>query len=37
LDRVVDRIVELDEGKLIEYPGDYSYYREEKQKRVLET
>jgi ATP-binding cassette subfamily F protein 3 len=33
LDRVVDRIVELDEGSLIEYPGDYSYYREEKAKR----
>jgi ATPase subunit of ABC transporter with duplicated ATPase domains len=35
LDRVVERIVELDEGELTEYPGDYSYYREEKEKREL--
>jgi ATP-binding cassette subfamily F protein 3 len=34
LDRVVDRIVELDEGTLTEYPGDYSYYREEKARRT---
>ncbi len=34
LDRVVDRIVELDEGALIEYPGSYSYYREEKARRA---
>jgi ATP-binding cassette subfamily F protein 3 len=33
LDRVVERIVELEEGTLVEYPGDYSYYREEKQRR----
>jgi ATP-binding cassette subfamily F protein 3 len=33
LDRVVDRIVELDQGLLNEYPGDYSYYREEKTRR----
>jgi ATP-binding cassette subfamily F protein 3 len=37
LDRVVDRIVELDEGILTEYPGDYSYYREEKARRVNRT
>jgi len=30
LDRVVDRIVELQEGNLTEYPGDYTYYREKK-------
>ncbi|MFC2023868.1 ABC-F family ATP-binding cassette domain-containing protein, partial [Chloroflexota bacterium] len=30
LDRVVDRIVELDDGALVEYPGDYTYYRDEK-------
>jgi ATP-binding cassette subfamily F protein 3 len=30
LDRVVDRIVELDEGALTEYPGDYTYYAEHK-------
>jgi ATP-binding cassette subfamily F protein 3 len=34
LDRVVDRIVELEEGALTEYPGDYSYYREEKARRT---
>ena len=33
LDRVVDRIVELDEGDLKEYQGNYSYYREEKARR----
>ena len=30
LDRVVDRIVELDDGALVEYPGDYTYYAEQK-------
>ena len=34
LDRVVDRIVELDEGTLTEYPGDYTYYCEEKARRA---
>jgi len=34
LNRVVDRIVELDEGALTEYPGDYSYYGEEKARRA---
>jgi ATP-binding cassette subfamily F protein 3 len=33
LDRVVDRIVELEDGALSEYPGDYSYYAGEKVKR----
>jgi ATP-binding cassette subfamily F protein 3 len=33
LDRVVDRIVELGDGALDEYPGDYTYYREEKMRR----
>jgi len=28
LDRVVERIVEMEDGALVEYPGDYSYYRE---------
>jgi ATP-binding cassette subfamily F protein 3 len=37
LDRVVDRIVELDEGRLTEYPGDYSYYREEKTRRASQA
>ncbi|MGD8399288.1 MAG: ABC-F family ATP-binding cassette domain-containing protein, partial [Anaerolineae bacterium] len=26
LDRVVDRVVELEEGALTDYPGDYTYY-----------
>jgi ATP-binding cassette subfamily F protein 3 len=30
LDRVVDRIVELEDGDLTEYPGDYTYYSEKK-------
>jgi ATP-binding cassette subfamily F protein 3 len=30
LDRVVDRIVELEDGGLTEYAGDYSYYAEKK-------
>jgi ATP-binding cassette, subfamily F, member 3 len=32
LDRVVDRIVELDEGRLTEYEGNYSDYQGEKRK-----
>jgi ATP-binding cassette subfamily F protein 3 len=32
LDRVVDRIVELDDGALTEYPGDYTYYAEKKEQ-----
>ncbi|MBN1136705.1 MAG: ABC-F family ATP-binding cassette domain-containing protein [Anaerolineae bacterium] len=34
LNRVVDRIVELDGGALTEYPGDYTYYGEEKARRA---
>jgi ATP-binding cassette subfamily F protein 3 len=34
LNRVVDRIIELDEGALTEYPGDYTYYGEEKARRA---
>jgi ATP-binding cassette subfamily F protein 3 len=34
LDRVVERVVELDDGDLSEYPGDYSYYHEEKERRT---
>ncbi len=30
LDRVVDRIVELEDADLTEYPGDYTYYAAEK-------
>ena len=34
LDRVVERIVELEDGALTEYPGDYTYYAEEKARRT---
>jgi ATP-binding cassette subfamily F protein 3 len=34
LDRIVERIVELEEGALSEYPGDYTYYAEEKARRT---
>jgi ATP-binding cassette subfamily F protein 3 len=30
LDRVVERIAELEDGTLAEYPGDYTYYAEQK-------
>ena len=33
LDRVVDRIVELEDGALREYPGNYSYYAEERARQ----
>lgn len=33
LDRVVDRIVELEDGVLTGYPGDYTFYRQEKARR----
>lgn len=33
LDRVVDYIIEIEDGKLIPYPGNYSFYLEEKQLR----
>ncbi|HHX66079.1 MAG TPA: ABC-F family ATP-binding cassette domain-containing protein [Chloroflexi bacterium] len=35
LDRVVDRVVELDNGALVEYAGDYSYYREKKRGDII--
>jgi ATP-binding cassette subfamily F protein 3 len=34
LDRVVDRIVELENGALTEYPGDYTYYAEKKERQT---
>lgn len=37
LDRVVDRIVELEAGALIEYPGDYTYYARQKQSNNPRT
>jgi ATP-binding cassette subfamily F protein 3 len=36
LDEVADRIVELARGKLIEYPGNYHAYREQRAVRQLE-
>ena len=30
LDKVADRVAELDNGRIIEYAGNYSYYREKK-------
>jgi ATP-binding cassette subfamily F protein 3 len=33
LDRVVDRIVELEDGALVEYPGDYTYYARQTARR----
>lgn len=33
LDKTVDRILELEDGRLEEYKGNYSYYRREKEKR----
>jgi ATP-binding cassette subfamily F protein 3 len=37
LDRVVDRIVELDQGTLAEFPGNFSYYQQEKARRAQAT
>jgi len=34
LDRVIDRVVELEEGALTSYTGDYSYYAAEKARRA---
>jgi ATP-binding cassette subfamily F protein 3 len=34
LDRVVDRIVELEDGALVEYPGDYTYYARQMARRA---
>ncbi|REE81222.1 macrolide transport system ATP-binding/permease protein [Paenibacillus taihuensis] len=33
LDQTVDRIIELDDGKSINYSGNYTFYREEKARR----
>jgi len=35
LDRVVSRIYELDDGRLLEYPGNYKKYRELRAERKL--
>ncbi|MBN1873874.1 MAG: ABC-F family ATP-binding cassette domain-containing protein [Anaerolineae bacterium] len=34
LDRIVERIVELEEGALVAYNGDYTYYAEKKEKAI---
>ena len=34
LDRVVERVVELEDGALTEYPGDYTYYAEQKARQA---
>lgn len=34
LDNIADRVVELDEGTLVEYLGNYTYYVEEKGRRA---
>jgi ATP-binding cassette subfamily F protein 3 len=36
LDRVVERIVEIEDGALAEYPGSYTYYRDEKPRRAAQ-
>ena len=36
LDRVADRTLELHRGRLLEYPGNYSYYIKEKARRQRE-
>ena len=33
LDRVVDRIAELEDGTLTEYPGNYTYYAGSKERQ----
>jgi len=33
LDRATKRTIEIDEGKLASYPGNYTFYREEKARR----
>jgi len=34
LDRVADRIIEMDDGSMHEYSGNYSFYRKEKAERI---
>jgi macrolide transport system ATP-binding/permease protein len=36
LDRIVTRILEIEEGKIVEYAGNYSFYREEKARLFQE-
>ena len=37
LDRAVKQILELEDGAISEYAGNYSYYFEERQRRFAET
>ena len=37
LDQVVDVVYELQNGKLKRYPGNYTHYREQKQKDIAAT
>ncbi len=34
IDQTVDKIVEVDQGRLIDYRGNYSHFQEEKEKRI---
>ena len=34
LDRIVNRIVELEDGRLTEYLGNYTYYKEQQDKKL---
>jgi ATP-binding cassette subfamily F protein 3 len=34
LDRVVDRVVELEDGALVGYPGGYTYYQQQKAQQA---
>ncbi|MGI6684553.1 MAG: ABC-F family ATP-binding cassette domain-containing protein [Bacillota bacterium] len=36
LDKVADRVVELEDGRLWDYPGNYSYYRFKKKEKLKE-
>lgn len=37
LDQLVDRVVEIEDGKSVEYNGNYTYYRQQKQKLFEES
>lgn len=36
LDRVVERIIEIEDGETFDYSGNYSYYVKEKERRLFE-
>ena len=33
LDNLVERVIEIQDGKIYEYPGNYSYYNEKREQR----